>query len=418
MGMVAVRHVRTDVSRTRRIRTLGTDLHAPLGQNRAEARKRRRPPFARMLAGLCLIAIAGFSLYSALLRDDLQKTAPVEAAQKPATAAPAADTPATPPPQAQTSVAGVGSQSGVDSHRIVTGDGSVVTMFSPNSRGADGPVLINANQLGQDPRMAATPNDSLLEDSPFGRLPITGPSGLRPMDQYARPWSGARGTRVAIIVGGLGLSQTGTQRAIEKLPEEITLAFAESGSSLQRWMQDARRGGHEILIQVPFEPFDYPGNNPGPDTLLTSQPAAKNIEDLHRAMGKITNYTGVMNYLGGRFLSDAGALEPVMRDVGKRGLLFLDDGSSAQSKAGTVAKTIEAPYAAADVLLDGQLQEDAILKKLDELERIARRNGQAIGVASAFDESIDAIRKWSEEAAMRGIEIVGVSALVNDPKHP
>ncbi|MFT4180376.1 MAG: divergent polysaccharide deacetylase family protein, partial [Rhizobium sp.] len=267
---------------------MGTDLHAPLGQNRGPGRKRPRPPFGRILGGLCLIAIASFSLYSALLRDDLQKTQPIVTTEKTDPTPPAGDKPA---PAAQTGLTEVDPQSGANSSRIVTSDGSVVTMFSPNTRDADGPVLINARQVGQDPRMAATPNDSLLEDSPFGRLPITAPSGLRPMDQYARPWSGARGTRVAIVVSGLGLSQTGTQRAIEKLPEDITLAFAASGNSLQRWMQEARRGGHEILIQVPLEPFDYPGNNPGPDTLLTSQPAGKNIDSLHKAMGRITNYT-------------------------------------------------------------------------------------------------------------------------------
>jgi polysaccharide deacetylase 2 family uncharacterized protein YibQ len=135
-------------------------------------------------------------------------------------------------------------------------------------------------------------------------------------------------------------------------------------------------------------------------------------------MGKITNYTGVMNYLGGRFLANPGAMEPVLRDIGKRGLLFLDDGSSAQSKSGMLSKTLEVPHAFADIQLDGELQQDAILRKLDELERIARRNGSAIGVASAFDESVDAISKWSEEAAMRGIEVVAVSALAEDPKHP
>jgi len=400
------------ISRLGRIRTLGTDLHAPLGQNRGPGRQRRLPPFGRILGGFCLIAIAGFSLYSALLRDDLKKTQPIETAKKEEPA------PAVEEKPAATGLTQVDPQSGANTTRIVTGDGSVVTMFSPNNRDGNGPVLINANQVGQDPRMAATPNDSLLEDSPFGKLPITGPSGLRPMDQYARPWSGARGTRVAIVVSGLGLSQTGTQRAIEKLPEEITLAFAASGNSLQRWMQDARRGGHEILIQVPFEPFDYPGNNPGPDTLLTSLSATKNIDNLHKAMGEITNYTGVMNYLGGRFLSDPAAMEPVMRDIGKRGLLFLDDGTSAQSKTAAIAKGTELPYAFADLQLDGQLDINAVLKKLDELERIARKNGQAIGVASAFDESVDAIAKWSEEAAMRGIEIVGVAALSNDPKNP
>jgi polysaccharide deacetylase 2 family uncharacterized protein YibQ len=86
-----------------------------------------------------------------------------------------------------------------------------------------------------------------------------------PFDIYARPWSGStRDTRVVIIVGGLGLSQTGTQHTqLQTLPEDITLAFAANGNSLQRWMQEARRQGHEILLQVPFEPFDYPANDPG-----------------------------------------------------------------------------------------------------------------------------------------------------------
>jgi polysaccharide deacetylase 2 family uncharacterized protein YibQ len=183
-------------------------------------------------------------------------------------------------------------------------------------------------------------------------------------------------------------------------------------------MQEARRAGHEILLQVPFEPFGYPANDPGPETLLTTKSAARNIENLHKAMGEITNYTGIMNYQGGRFLADPAAMEPVMRDIGRRGLLFLDDGSSAQSKTAAIARGTELPYAFADVQLDGQIDVNAILRKLDELERIARRNGQAIGVASAFDESIDAIAKWSEEATMRGIEIVGVAALANDPKKP
>jgi len=395
---------------------LGTDLHTPLGRDRPEVRKKRSLPLGRVIAGFCLIGIAGFSLYSALMKDGLQKPLPpetVQAAPPPA----AADKPAESSPD-QTGMPKADPQSGANVQRTVTGDGSVVTTFSPRPRDGNGPVLIGTSQVGQDPRMAATPNDSLLENSPYGRLPIISASGLRPMDQYARPWSGAHGTRIAIVVGGLGLSQTGTQRAIEKLPEEVTLAFAASGNSLQRWMQEGRRGGHEILMQVPFEPFDYPGNNPGPDTLLTSQTAAKNVEDLHKAMGEITNYTGVMNYLGGRFLSNPTALEPVLRDVGKRGLLFLDDGSSAQSKAETVAKALSVPHAVADIQLDGELQADAITKKLDELERVARRNGSAIGIASAFDESIDAISKWSEEASMRGIEIVAVSALVDDPKHP
>ena len=259
--------------------------------------------------------------------------------------------------------------------------------------------------------MAAQPNPELLEDTPEGRIPKVGRDGLRPIEQYARPWSGAHGTRIAIVVSGLGLSQTGTQKAIKRLPEEVTLGFAASGNSLSRWMQEARRSGHEILLQVPMEPVGYPANDPGRGTLQVGKPSTETLRDLHRAMASTTNYTGLMNYMGGRFLTNADALEPAMRDIAARGLLFLDDGSSAQSLAPTYAKAMNMPFSVADLQLDDQVQEKAILKRLDELERIARRNGQAIGVASAFDESVETIAKWAEGAKARGIEIVGISAL-------
>ena len=83
--------------------------------------------------------------------------------------------------------------------------------------------------------------------------------------------------------------------------------------------------------------------------------------------------------------------------------------------SGTLAGAIEAPHAFADLQLDADLSEAAVLKKLDELERIAFRKGSAIGVASAFDESVDAVTQWVREAQGRGIEVVGVSVLADVP---
>src|SRR5690606_10364291 len=113
---------------------------------------------------------------------------------------------------------------------------------------------------------------------------------------YARPWSGARGARVAIVVSGLTVSQTGTQAAIAQLPPEVTLAFASGGNSIDRWVREARRKGHEILMQVPLEPFDYPNVNPGRNTLTTNADADENIDRLRWSLSRTTNYTGVVNY--------------------------------------------------------------------------------------------------------------------------
>lgn len=396
---------------------MGTNIHAPLGQDRKPRPKKAGP--SRFSAGnfVSAAAVAGllaFSGWTAMAPSGLRTdalTAPAEDAASRTTQAKVDQKTAT----ATDGVRRANGLSGAHVEETLTDDGNVVRTYSPGTRNGSGPLIIEAKRVGQDPRAAAFPNDDLLEETSDGKIPVIGLDGTRPMDQYARPWSGARGTRIAIVVGGLGLSQTGTQRAIQELPGEVTLAFAASGNSLQRWMQEARRSGHEILLQMPMEPFDYPANDPGRYTLRADLGETQNIAELHRAMARITNYTGIVNFMGGRFLSDADALEPVIRDVASRGLLFLDDGSSAQSLSGTIAGAVEAPHAFADLQLDADLSRAAVLKKLDELERIARRNGTAIGMASAFDESVDAIREWCEEAGGRGIEIVGVASLAAIP---
>ncbi|MBT9372683.1 divergent polysaccharide deacetylase family protein [Rhizobium sp. CSW-27] len=409
---------------------MGTDLRAPLGgRDRRRTRSGRGLTLAAVLTGCGAAALLALSFY-AMRSSGLPPVDPVAvtlavpplpaasagAAPSPEPAASPSLSPSTPEAASAAPLAAESGRAGTEIARTRLEDGSVVTTFSPRRSEAGGPRLIDARRPGQDPRLAALPDDDLLEDTPFGRLPVRGPDGLRPMEQYARPWSGARGTRIAIVIGGLGISQTGTQRAIRQLPGSVTLAFAASGNSLQRWQQEARTGGHEILLQVPMEPFDYPANDPGPLTLVTGRPAAQNLKALHQAMGRMSGYTGIVNFLGGRYLADPQALEPVLQDIAARGLLFVDDGAFAQSKTQALAGALDLPHGFADVRLDDQLQRDVILRKLDDLQRIAERRGSAIGIGTAFDETVDAVAEWMKQAEGRGIEVVGVSALVSGPQ--
>ena len=276
-------------------------------------------------------------------------------------------------------------------------------------------VIRNPTALNQDTRTAHLPDRALIEDSQYGPLPVRSADGRRPFDVYARPWSGARGARVAIVIGGLGLSQTGTQAAIERLPSEVTLAFAPHGNSIDRWMQAARRDGHEIVLQIPLEPFDFPAVNPGRDTLTLDSGAGENIDSLLRTLGRITNYVGVMNYMGARFTADEAAMSPLMAELGRRGLMYLDDGTSARSVAERLAPGNGVPFAAAEITIDASRDRGAILERLDDLERTARAQGFAIGTGSAFDTTVEAVTSWVTEARRRGIEIVPISALANDP---
>src|SRR6185312_9184209 len=106
------------------------------------------------------------------------------------------------------------------------------------------------------------------------------------------------------------------------------------------------------LLQVPMEPHDYPDNDPGPQTLLTSLTAEMNIGRLHWLMSRMQGYVGIEGYMGARFTASEQALRPVLADTAKRGLIYVDDGSSPRSIAGQIAGAQNIPFAKADVALD------------------------------------------------------------------
>lgn len=277
-------------------------------------------------------------------------------------------------------------------------------------------VIRDPSAVGATSRVAHLPDRALLEESEAGVLPVRDANGRRPFDAYARPWSGAGGARIAIVIGGLGISQTGTQAAIKALPGEVTLAFAPHGNSLGRWMQEARRDGHEILLQVPLEPFDYPRANPGRHTLLVSANETQNQEDLYWVLARMTNYVGVMNYMGARFTADEGAMEMLMDELAERGLGYIDDGSSARSLAREVALRKGVPFAASDTVIDASGKRGDIMARLDELERTARAKGIAVGYGSALEGTVEAVSAWARDVRKRGIELVPVTAVSFDPE--
>ena len=265
-------------------------------------------------------------------------------------------------------------------------------------------------------RATAAPLDQLVETTAFGPVPKIAGDGLRPMDAYARPAMVGpydRVPRIVVIVGGMGISQTGTSKAIRDLPEDVTLAFAPYGSSLGRWAARAREDGHEILLQVPMEPIGYPQKNPGEHTLLTSAGGAVNAENLQWAMSRITSYTGVMNYMGARFLADQQATRSLLEELVGRGVFFLDDGSSGQSTAAVVGGAIRAPVVTADLTIDKQRSSRQIEKQLENLEQIARTKGVAVGIASAFPTTVRTLAAWIPLARERGVALVPASAALS-----
>ncbi len=383
------------------------ELNKPLGMAPQGKRPRRAVPTAMIVAGLLMLAALpvvhfydGFSFLGQLSD---------EAVVNPKTPEPVQQVKNEPKPEKKPEVKAA---------RIREVDESAGTLQELESDGEIvEPKLIPrpTKAVRQKQILAHLPDPELIERGATGVIPKRSPDGLRPMDVYSRQpdTEGNFGVaRVVIIVAGLGISQTSTQLAIKELPGSITLAFAPYGHSLGRWMQQARKSGHELLLQVPMEPIDLARNNPGAHTLKNDATREENLADLHWSMSRITNYVGIMNYLGGRFLSEPGAIQAVFGEIAERGLLFLEDGSVKNSIGAGMAVRSILPYAKADVLLDNVRSRAAIAKKLDKLTKQAKRTGLAIGVGNAFPDTISMIAEFSRNAAEMGIEITPLAAIV------
>jgi hypothetical protein len=258
------------------------------------------------------------------------------------------------------------------------------------------------------PAMMAGIDPKLLEKSRYGMIPVIA-DGVKPFTVYAADADRVRAAKmpvVAIVVGGLGVGAAKTTDAIMKLPAAVTLAFTPYGSDPGKLAERARAQRHEILLQIPMEPFDYPDNDPGPQTLLTSLSSEQNLDRMYWHLSRFQGYAGIANFMGGRFVVGDAGMQPIVREAAKRGLGYFDDGSSPRSVAGSLATSQAMPFAKGDVTIDTVPTSAEIDRALGNLENLAKERGVAIGVASALPISIERIGTWAKALESRGIMLV------------
>lgn len=382
-----------------------SELDQPLGQ----AKRAPAPaPLGRWLSlglgGALALIFAGLALFAILRRDPDGGEPMASAAIRQRAPAPAiADN--RPEPARRDEPRGPAS-----ARQLETESG--VTVVRPGSE-APGAIVITVPDDGTI-RLAPAPDKRLVERTRHGFLPKVGSDGATPAQVYARPLGPAPATkpagRIAILVGGLGISQSSTSEAIARLPGAVSLAIAPYGADLEKTAARARAEGHEVFLQVPMEPFDYPDNDPGPHTLLAGPKGSDNLDRLQWALGRFTGYVGIVNFLGGRLTADDAALTPLLRELALRGLMVVDDGSSPRSLLAPAAAKAQIPALKADLALDAIARAEAIDKELQRLETLAREQGVAVATASALPVTVERITRWARTLEARNIVIVPVSA--------
>jgi hypothetical protein len=122
--------------------------------------------------------------------------------------------------------------------------------------------------------------------------------------------------------------------------------------------------------------------------------------------------------MGVAITSSAAAAGPVVAEIGRRGLMYFDDGRSLGNLAGQLCVANNGACAKADIVLDAVTAGAAIDTALVRLEALARERGGAVGVAGATPVAIDRVSQWAKTVEARGIVLVPISMISTKPKSP
>lgn len=243
-------------------------------------------------------------------------------------------------------------------------------------------------------------------------LPRISADGQAPSDVYARPFANPGNQPVvALVIGGLGINATHTKAAINELPPEVTLSFAPDAGNLQYWVNQAREKGHEVLIEVPMEAFEYGRMKMHPQTLLANDDGTRNIPRLERLLSRASGYFGIINYQGAKFAEDSGAVDSVLSTLKDRGVALIEDGSFSGGAFDTAAGQTNLKYARAASTIDAKMNADDIRNELLGLETLAKESGGSMGAGYAYPLTIEIAKDWTQDLQNRGVLLAPVSAL-------
>jgi len=216
---------------------------------------------------------------------------------------------------------------------------------------------------------------------------------------------------IAIVIDDMGVDRKRSKRMWENIAGPLTLSFMTYANDLPQQTGAARAKGHELMLHVSMEPSN-PSIDAGPNVLMTSMGDAELTKLINWGMGRFEGYVGINNHMGSRFTENSHAMGVILKQVKKRGLLFLDSRTSPKSVAGKVARSLNMPTLVRNVFIDNDNEVDKVLKQLNETERLSRKGGVAIAIGHPREATIKALKIWIPAAIERGFAIVPISTVM------
>lgn len=225
----------------------------------------------------------------------------------------------------------------------------------------------------------------------------------------------AQGPKLALVIDDMGGDMALSRKAVELLPEGVTLSFFPWSREGIALAHEAKMQGHEIMIHMPMEALPHGATvmDPGPDTLRVGM-TPEQVETLMvRNVDRMKDIAvGLNNHMGSRFTEWEPGLRAVMTVLQREGMLFLDSKTAAPTATQAARKGLELPVLSRDVFLDHVPDAASVRAELVKAVALAKKKGFAIAIGHPLPQTVEVLAAELPRLVSEGVVLVPVTALV------
>lgn len=218
--------------------------------------------------------------------------------------------------------------------------------------------------------------------------------------------------KIALIITNLGLNRRSTELAIT-LPKQCALGFLPYTKTLKPLLNKAQSKGHEVYLYLPLQTSNS-FESQSKHVLSTTLPPEEIALRLQIILNSHMKYDGVYSNYKEVFTDNIKASMSVFDQIADKNLIFI----MGKGRTDKVEKHFKMHnnIIASNIVLDEEVDKKSIKVKLEDLAKLAEKNGVALGYSQGFVLSVEMIRDWIPSLQKRGILIVPVSSLSLEQK--
>jgi polysaccharide deacetylase 2 family uncharacterized protein YibQ len=213
---------------------------------------------------------------------------------------------------------------------------------------------------------------------------------------------------IALIIDDIGNTEQDAQAFL--LPSEVTFSILPHTPYSLRYSRRAEQQQREVMLHIPMESLG--GRDPGPGALTANMHPLSIKQALSSALLSVPNAVGVNNHMGSRLTQLTLPMTATMEFLYEQGLYFVDSRTTRYSKAENIAKAQGVPSTRRNVFLDHTADIKHIDEQFKRLIALAKRYGQAVGIAHPYPQSMRYLEDNLPLLASQGIRILPLSELL------